>query len=70
VANNQQIYHELIENNACFLVENQNQLQQQVQYLLENNNICKKTATKAKEWLNNQNQQQKIIEIILQELKI
>ena len=69
VANNQQIYHELTQNDACFLVENQNQLQQKVQYLLENNNICKTKATKAKEWLHTQNQQQKIIEILLQELK-
>jgi|GEM_PF-369456 len=65
VANNQQIYTELMQNDACFLVESQDELQQQVCNLLQNKDVCKQTAIKAKQWLLDQNQQQKIISTIL-----
>jgi len=70
VANNQQIYQELAQNNACLLLESQQQLQEQVEYLLQNPDVCKQQAQKAIEWLNNQNQQQKIIEVLLRKLEI
>ena len=65
MANNQQIYTELMQNDACFLVESQDELQQQVCNLLQNKDVCKQTAIKAKQWLLDQNQQQKIISTIL-----
>jgi len=61
IYNNQQIYNDLLQQNACLLIHNQEQLQKAILDLLQNKDLVHQLATNAKNTLLQQNQQTKII---------